>query len=104
MTETLKKARSLIEKGWCQDLYVTRQDGPPVGIPVAEQDLEGCRFCISGALYQASGASSIWSTFKIAAEIERLGFISEDDVVKWNDDRFRTKEEVLKLFDDAIGR
>lgn len=87
----LKKARQLIaERGWIQG---------------AGGDLDR-GVCAYSAVYFAKGES--YATFaeeiQLARTLPDSNFSTLSKIITFNDTEGRTKEEVLKLFDDTIAR
>ena len=92
----LERARELLDKsGWTRGQYM---------------NIHGQR-CIMGAIncagYSLAGSDLVAASNACAARI--MDVISKDSdeftsVQRWNDDPDRTKEEVLRVFDEAIAR
>lgn len=81
VTKLLMETRRIVERGWCQS--VMRAPGA---------------FCIVGALREASPSEENYMTAR-----NQLGRAANcTNLVQWNDDLSRTKEEVLKVCDLAI--
>ena len=81
------KAWELIEKGWCQLDYARDEYENPVDI----DDSDAVKWCLVGALdriYPDFTENTIMLT-KVKNAI--------DLIAMWNDDRSRTKEEVVNL-------
>lgn len=103
VAETLKAARDLIDRGWCQKSLVILPDGKQLKL-MQEVDFtslppDGCKFCALGAILAA-----VHGDIDAAdAAYERLYGHLKRRVVAWNDDVDRTKEEVLQVFDDVIN-
>ena len=99
--ETLKKARKLLEIGWCQEAEAEDDEG--MSVPAG--DPSAVRWCLTGALGCASTGSENYQ--RAIAEVNRV--IGPDEVigpvgnvVVWNDTPDRTDEEVLRLLDSII--
>lgn len=95
----LAQAKQLIEEGWCQNLFA---------IP---QDTERFSYCVIGAMYATleQHRGEVFDKM-VDAFIEANGLPSSDyiickttNITSWNDDKARTKEEVLAAFDKAIN-
>lgn len=94
-----KEAKDLIEGGWIQGKKTDNQGS----------------FCLLGAIDRVSGADYGWMQ-EIAAFNIRLmdslwanmtlnrtfGTCFDNIITSWNDDKSRTKEEVLRVLDIAI--
>lgn len=85
-TKTLIAARSLVERGWCQNKMRLGGD-----------------VCMVGAMHGASDAAWVLLGRAIGEEIA-IGY-TEDlaPIVDWNDTKGRTKKQVLAAFDRAIA-
>jgi hypothetical protein len=84
VTQMLIDGRQKLQRGWCQ--WIMRQRGSACMIgSLAITDFE--TFCTAEKL--------------ILEAIDDLGY-SHSSVVSFNDDLFRTKDEVLKVYDRAI--
>ena len=99
---SLALARTYIEKGWTQRTYARTQFNEPCRV----SDDSATKFCALGAVTKVSldAPDSIWmqATLWWALEkaAEQLG--ATPAIVIYNDGPFRTKEEVLALFDEAL--
>lgn len=95
--EVLKKARALLEKGWCQGHYAIGESGREVD---AMSKSARC-FCIDGALIRANGTDSeyIATAAIVRAALGKAAF----SPIGWNDAPGRTQSEVLDLMDRAIA-
>jgi hypothetical protein len=104
LSDTIKTARGIVEKGWCKGRYA---------------DGKG-NFCVYGATMQAEGTGwqqitwGDWSTAQpvvyspAAAKASR--FLDEiarqmgyRDSAKFNDDLHTTHQDVLNFFDKALA-
>ena len=100
ISEILKKARKLVEKGWTQGAYA--KDGN--GRILFFDDKKAVKFCPLGAIGRVTGslynAEAVGARYAVIDSIEggMLGF----DIASWNDDKKRTKRQVLAAFDRAI--
>jgi hypothetical protein len=88
----LKKAKKKIEKGWCQGAMARDIDGQAVGCMTEE----AASFCIYGAVI-----SSMENGDYYVESIQLLWSIANENLVSYNDRS--SKEQVLQLFDLAIG-
>jgi len=88
--EVFKKAKSLIKKGWCQRAFV-------------KKGLFRVRYCVVSAIGHAT-SNYDGQYFRIFINSNDLSSYGNSDQViwQWNDQRGRTKKEVLKAFDNAI--
>lgn len=96
--DILKRARALVERGWCQGTYSRDERG--VASLSKSQD---CSWCSVGALDTAAGSDSdkyLAAYDELATAITPGGDVG---VVKWNDAPGRTQAEVLAMFDRAIA-
>ncbi len=99
---TLIEARQKISEGWTQGAYARMSNEVDDGgrVPV-DSPLATC-WCSVGAV-SAVTPSGVYSTPYLAKLREILDVPTIADIIQWNDDSFRTKEEVLDLFDRAIA-
>lgn len=97
MVERLKKARSLIVKGWTAGQYARDIHGKPV----LENSEEACSWCAVGALHATEGDSFhlITRDHPLMIALKKGAFYA-DSVSAYNDSH--TKEDVLSLYDSAI--
>ena len=102
MLNLLKRTRELIERGWTQGSSARDADGQPCDLRRAT-----C-FCLYGALTQASyeeGGSLMYWIMDPIREPLIDSFIKATgirNIVEWNDDAKRTKEDVLNALDETI--
>lgn len=86
VTETLIEGRHRVEAGWCQGAARTR-DG----------------VCIIGSLHDAPNHETyIAASQRLLAAVKQTGF-ARGGLPEFNDYPGRTQEEILAVFDDAIG-
>lgn len=112
----LRQARRLIaEVGWCQKSWAQFSTPPKVENLTAP---EACAFCLSGALYRAehdvaSGIAKTDNVYRVGVgghvAFNTVLEVLRDrpdgmTVIGWNDVRGRTREEVVSILDEAIGR
>jgi hypothetical protein len=99
---SLALAKTYIEKGWTQRTYARDHFNEPCRV----SDDSASKFCALGAVTKVSldAPDSIWmqSTLGWALEkaAEQLGVFPA--IATYNDGPFRTKEEILALFDEAL--
>lgn len=91
MTET--PALDLIRKGWTQKISARNNDG----LPVHPEDNRAVCWCSIGAINRAyadfSGRN--WA-------LEKLSLVIDDiNIMGWNDQPFRTHDQVIKVFEQA---
>lgn len=93
--QTYTKARDLIQAGWRQGSYSYHAES-------------GSCYCAAGAIREAAGigvaekASDLFAP--LAATIGGSTDEHEGGVINWNDDRDRTRDEVIAAFDKAIAQ
>lgn len=100
---TLTEARRLIEdpSHWTRGAAArTASD-----MPVRTSDRKAVSFCAVGTLQKVTGDEDYLS---LGAQSREAFFVlqaalNDWDVIGWNDAPYRTHEEVLALFDDAIA-
>lgn len=91
----LKKARKLIERGWCRGDYAKTKEGRP--IPVMHE--AAYRFCSLGAIQRVAGATYCNDTDAAVEYLRRS--CDEAWVHKFNDAQ-NSKRPVLALYGRAI--
>lgn len=100
-TEILTKAKELIEKGWTKEYYARDKHENKVDT----LDASACYFCSFGAYYRVChdlgfGISGVAHNYFDIAIKEIKG--ESMSIVDFNDSRFTTKEDVLKMYDRVI--
>ena len=98
-------ARALIEKGWTKDASARNA----ARASVSEYRADACAFCTMGALHRAyldcdAFAGELYAATDALADqvpLRRKG-PSRTTLIQYNDNRQRTKEEILALFDAAL--
>ncbi len=97
--EALKQARAKIAIGWCQISFA--EDG--AGNSVDVRSKKACSWCVLGALLASLPRKKRVGFFaSLIYEVALAARTVELDI--WNDDKRRTKNQVLKAFDKAIAR
>jgi hypothetical protein len=97
--EQLIAARAKIEAGWTQHEFARDVDGNSLGLHPKRIDFsKAACVCMSGAL-EAVGAEGHVDGLAYEALRAHTSVI----LSTWNDDKRRTKEEVLAVFDKAIA-
>jgi hypothetical protein len=91
----LKRARTLVESGWCQKAYAT----DAVGQQVRPEDPTAVAYCIRGALRAQEADTDLDALNDADRALERRAMRG---IAGFNDQQGRTKDEVLTLFDRAI--
>lgn len=87
------KAVDYIKKGWIRYLLAANSQNKVVN----PRDPEACYWCSVGAILAAYHTNTDRrNTYK---KLEKV--IGTKDIIKWNDDSNRTKEEVIKAFEEA---
>lgn len=101
--QVLTEARDLIRtKGHCKHFAATDRRG----LSVDPLSLEAASFCAIGAVVAAAGADAEVERDAYDALREALTLHYGDNttsVAEWNDSKFRTPADVLRLFDLAIA-
>lgn len=93
--QVLVKARKLIEKGWCKNVDARNAKGESV----STKSSKAVQWCILGAL------NCVTTDFDDYYKAEDLLYhCAQMPLSMWNDLPQRIKEEVLRLFDEAIER
>lgn len=96
VADVLEKAADLISApgAWTQGVFARTENG---GIVSPSSPLAVC-YCMRGALYRASGRNLSDS---LASLNKALGFSSEKEMTRWNDDIARTQNEVVAALRSA---
>lgn len=92
--EVLKQARARIEKGWTQGVFA--RDFNDKAILLRDASDKACSWCLSGAIYAASGSFHEGAT-KLLQKVTRT-----QNLATYNDAANRTKSQVLAVIDKAI--
>ena len=95
----LQEAKALIERGWCRDTYAVTADGsdcPP-------DDELAVKWCMSGALYRASGRHPYDGATRYHAAVAAQTPYGMSALAVLNDAPETTKAMVLAVFDAAIA-
>ena len=109
--EILEEAKQiLVKKGWTQRSMARDK----AGHMISTRDSGAAAFCSLGAIHKATLNFGLdpWRAYRVSGQgigtaerAERAieAFItSESSIADWNDSGFRTKAEVLSVFDKAI--
>jgi hypothetical protein len=105
----LKKARAFVSKGWLQGVAAKNAQGEPLDL-VAVIKKEAVAFCMSAAMEQActsekmSGEAHRELAATIDMEDREKWMTNLDVVVNYNDEKKRTKRQVLGIFDKTLNR
>lgn len=101
--QRLKRAKELLEKGWCQG-HLARTKG---GVLTDVYGPEAEAFCLLGACMRAEWEADTTGTAWVGVD-ELLAYETEDrgyaDLASYNDRPERTKEDVLALVANAIQK
>lgn len=94
--EVLRAARAKIERGWCQGAIARTSRGDAVfhDSPTARS------WCVAGAIRCITINDP---AARAAADAEVARAVGSSYIGDWNDERGRTKEQVLAAFDGAIA-
>lgn len=116
--ELLAQARALVENGWTQKSFGRNANGTP-GDAWKHGDYEPVQFCMLGAMRSARGMFDEERKVEniayhkgcdaLSSTIAGKGYTPDSDlyhynIVGYNDEPGRTKEEVLEVFDLAIAK
>ena len=107
--ELMELARFLISKGWNQKSGATTEDGRFCGT----NSPEAHNYCVIGAMYRAVHDTSFGMSDRRQSGLSHhLGRIFQrankmnpeiSHIANWNDDKNRTKEQVLAAMDKAVA-
>lgn len=107
MTNRLDNHRKVLEilsqpDNWVQNMYCglreKDEDGPGTFVYPSTTRRGNC-FCLAGAYYMAVGQGN-WQEVDLHAK--DLGFLSEEDMIRWNDDVNRTFPEVRQRVETYV--
>ena len=93
----LKRALAKIKKGWTQRVYAANKKD----VVVSLYDSNATKFCIDGAVARVVGN---YESDEVAYSYLRrsLPSNSNKNLCSWNDNKRRTKKQVIALFEKAI--
>lgn len=113
ITPMLRRARALLQRGWCQGSFGRDIQGRPLGSIFLCYAVDRC---LEGALYQAAADLTRSSVGDLS--LEAFGLYNEATdylralltdrgesnawLAMWNDRKGRTQEDVLRLLDRAL--
>lgn len=99
VTQLLAESKELISdpNHWTKE-RLARDD---IGHPVLPSDERACRWCIIGALYHVAGKYGLHGD-TLQEAIDAMEEATGDSIISVYNDR-HNHEEVLELFDKAIG-
>ena len=102
--EKLKKARSLVDRGWTRFQYAVDENHAPCGCTKSKAR----KWCSTGAILAANGYDDnpLYGDNKILNHCKDV-FLLENKlthIIFWNDAPDRTKKQVLEAFDHAIEK
>lgn len=94
--ESLKRARELCKRAWCQEVFARDMNGKEVHY----ENESAYSFCTRGAIKKAANeigtpTKKVFDVFKEYTKIEQI--------VAWNDSSLRVKEDILRAFDKVIA-
>jgi hypothetical protein len=99
LVKGLKAVRKLLAKPerWTKG-YLSRD---AAGLPAWPDDEDAVCWCLQGATEKVARANNegpvyMWSALAVTAQAQ--------DIAEWNDKRWRTHAQVLRLIDRAIAR
>lgn len=97
--EILRKAKALIENGWCQGSNAKDSAGDRCD----ERSDRAASFCALGALVRIRSLEC-QDEYPWTAPTYLIPVIHSNDIVGWNDAPSRTKAEVVEAFERAAQR
>ena len=98
--QVLAQARGLILTGWSKGAFSRDADMDQVEL----FDEEACCFCMAGAMFKVAKVEPLKAPAGFLDELARLlGFEDQNHMMVWNDRPERTKNQVLRCFDQAIS-
>lgn len=93
-TQILVDARKVLDMGWCQRASARTDKG----IPCEWDEAKASCWCATGAMLRVASMFAPAHTQALATLKSVVGY----SIVAWNDVWYRTKDEVLAAFDQAI--
>lgn len=100
VTKILKRAKSLIRRGWTQGSYARNRGDTSIVV----ESPNACKFCLRGAVERAHLDLQADSEYYWAAQRVLEKTIRKETVIQYNDKSGRKKDEILKKLDMAITR
>lgn len=87
----------LIRKGWTQGAFARDRNGEGV----YSRDKKAVCWCLSGAII--AGFDYEYQRWKYSSSIRKKikELYGRDDILSWNDDRNRTKKQVLEVMEEV---
>lgn len=102
----LRRARQLIERGHTKNYLARNKKGTPVDV----ESPQAVQFCVSGAVQRAAfelegvAYGHHWSdAFGALVRAYERRNADIPDLIRFNNDRKTTPEDVLQLFDKALA-
>lgn len=100
----LKRVKTLINKGWCQDVYAMNAYGGYEGTRSAE----ACKWCLAGAIRRAVSDviedATDYRCHPVRSITEEVQQFTSYDIVQWNDADGRTKAQVKRVVQSSIDK
>lgn len=97
-SKILIKAQKYVKKGWTK--HVSARDKQ--GNHIHARSKKAVRWCAVGSVWTATSAPYSTPAFKFLKEAIVASGSRARTVASWNDAKFRTKKQVLVLFNKAI--
>lgn len=99
VTDILKHARGLVEKGWCREVLARTGSGKAIDYT----DAKAKRFCMVGAIGRAN--YDLGGDLKIACEADAVVWrLGDGNSLSKLNDHATSKHPILALFDKAIAQ
>lgn len=99
--EVLEMAKERLRGHWCQGDYAMTNDGEMCAVQTPE-----CRVCAHGAVLSLSLSGVVLGRLRalnlLSKAAEQVSNGMYRSAINYNDEKGRTEEEVLALFDKAI--
>lgn len=92
----LKRARSLVQRGWCKFATAKDQDGEPVSC----RSTRVAKVCALGAIWVATRSTKVRQEARILLADCNEGM--QPSITRWNDTEGVTKRQVVSAFTKAI--
>jgi hypothetical protein len=94
--KVLKKVLNLLENGWCQDSWARDNDGNTCSV---DSKYAKC-YCLVGAVCKVTKSPSLRIT--VRHQLDSNIPINYGGLLSWNDNKRRTKQQVINLVKKTI--
>lgn len=97
----LRKAERRIKKGWTQRTYARDKEG----VTIRSDSKHAVQFCLLGSINEETRTNKDDTVIAAKEAIMHVqpAIVSDDGLHYWNDDPFRTQEQVLDTLHKAVN-